>query len=74
MLPTVAKLSTYWGGTTNGLRLKRVVITGIGAVSPLGLTLTESWNGLLQKKTGVDTLERAIRAQYGLLLISDNDE
>ncbi len=27
---------------------QRVVITGVGAITPLGLTMTETWAGLLQ--------------------------
>jgi len=32
----------------------RVVITGMGAVSPLGLTVSETWEGLISGKSGVD--------------------
>ena len=32
---------------------RRVVITGIGAVTPLGLTITESWAGLRAGKCGI---------------------
>lgn len=32
---------------------RRVVITGIGAVSPLGLTVRETWSGLLTGRSGV---------------------
>ncbi len=32
---------------------KRVVITGLGAISPLGLTVKELWDGLLAGKSGV---------------------
>jgi 3-oxoacyl-[acyl-carrier-protein] synthase II len=32
---------------------RRVVVTGLGAVSPLGLTTTELWNGLLSNKSGI---------------------
>jgi len=32
----------------------RVVITGMGAVSPLGLTVSELWEGLVSGKSGVD--------------------
>ncbi len=33
---------------------RRVVITGMGAISPLGLTVSELWEGLIAGKSGVD--------------------
>jgi 3-oxoacyl-[acyl-carrier-protein] synthase II len=33
---------------------KRVVVTGIGAVTPIGLTVEESWSALISGKSGVD--------------------
>ena len=35
---------------------KRVVITGIGAVTPLGLTAQESWRGALEGRSGIGTI------------------
>ena len=32
---------------------RRVVVTGLGAVTPLGLTVPELWNGLLAGKSGI---------------------
>jgi 3-oxoacyl-[acyl-carrier-protein] synthase II len=32
---------------------RRVVVTGLGAVSPLGLTTAELWSGLLSNKSGI---------------------
>ena len=32
---------------------RRVVVTGLGAVTPLGLTATELWSGLLANRSGV---------------------
>lgn len=37
---------------------KRVVITGIGAVTPLGNTAKETWQGIIEGKSGVGPLTR----------------
>ncbi len=34
------------------MELKRVVVTGLGAITPLGNTLTETWEGLINGKSG----------------------
>jgi 3-oxoacyl-[acyl-carrier-protein] synthase II len=34
------------------MELKRVVVTGLGALSPLGLNLAETWDNVLQGKSG----------------------
>ena len=36
--------------------MKRVVITGLGMVSPLGNTVTDTWNAILNGKSGVETI------------------
>jgi len=36
------------------MNLKRVVVTGIGALTPIGNTATDYWNGLLEGKRGAD--------------------
>lgn len=35
---------------------RRVVITGMGAMTPLGLTLQETWEGLLAGRSGIATI------------------
>jgi 3-oxoacyl-[acyl-carrier-protein] synthase II len=37
---------------------RRVVVTGVGAVSPLGLTADETWRGLVAGESGIRTIER----------------
>lgn len=34
------------------MELKRVVVTGLGAITPLGNTLTETWEGIVNGKSG----------------------
>ena len=34
------------------MELKRVVVTGLGALTPLVITITEYWDGLINGKSG----------------------
>ena len=38
------------------MQLKRVVVTGMGAITPIGNTLEEYWNGLLNGVSGADMI------------------
>lgn len=38
------------------MELKRVVVTGIGAITPIGNTFDEYWNGLLAGTSGADNI------------------
>lgn len=40
------------------MELKRVVVTGIGAISPLGNTVDETWNGLINGVSGAAPITR----------------
>ena len=35
---------------------KRVVITGLGAITPIGNNVEETWNGIENKKCGIDKI------------------
>ncbi len=39
-------------------RNRRVVVTGIGAITPIGNTVEEYWNGLIEGKSGADYITR----------------
>ena len=39
------------------MQLRRVVVTGMGMLSPVGGTLEESWKNLLAGKSGITTIE-----------------
>ncbi len=44
--------------TTRSIDLKRVVITGMGTVNPLGNDVETTWNGLLKGVSAVTPIER----------------
>lgn len=43
---------------------KRVVITGVGAISPLGLTLAESWDNALKGQSGIANITKFDTTAY----------
>ena len=43
---------------------RRVVITGMGALTPLGQSIDEYWEGLLQGKSGIDVMTLADPTAY----------
>ena len=43
---------------------RRVVVTGIGMVSPIGIGTTENWNGLLEGKSGIAQITRFDTTEY----------
>jgi hypothetical protein len=38
--------------------MRRVVITGIGVVTPLGNDIETTWKGLIEKRSGIDHIEK----------------
>jgi len=45
-------------GKFSHMGIKRVVVTGIGAISPVGNSAEESWNSVLEGKSGIGPLTR----------------
>jgi 3-oxoacyl-[acyl-carrier-protein] synthase II len=54
-----------------GDRGRRAVITGIGAVTPLGLSAAETWTGLLAGRSGVRPLTRFDASPYPVRIAAD---
>lgn len=50
---------------------KRVVITGMGAVTPIGNTVEEFWNGIKQEKIGIDTITKFDCTDYKVKLAAE---
>ncbi|MEU7040808.1 beta-ketoacyl-ACP synthase II [Streptomyces varsoviensis] len=48
------------GGAGRGRSRRRVVVTGYGAVTPLGHTVPETWAAMLAGRSGVDTVDDTI--------------
>ncbi len=46
------------------MELKRVVVTGIGAVTPLGLSAEETWKNMLAGVSGADTIKQFDASRY----------
>ncbi|GAB6072703.1 beta-ketoacyl-ACP synthase II [Venenivibrio stagnispumantis] len=46
--------------------MRRVVITGLGAVTPLGENVKEYWEGLINGKSGIDIIKRFDPVAYNL--------
>jgi 3-oxoacyl-[acyl-carrier-protein] synthase II len=49
----------------------RVVITGYGAITPLGLDVKETWNNLLAGKTGVDYITLFDASEYPIKIAAE---
>ncbi len=45
-------------------QLKRVVVTGLGAITPIGNTLTEYWEGLMSGRNGIAEITSFDAAQH----------
>ena len=46
------------------MQLKRVVVTGIGAITPLGNTLQEYWKNLIDGVSGADLIKQFVEFTF----------
>jgi 3-oxoacyl-(acyl-carrier-protein) synthase len=47
----------------NIMQLKRVVVTGLGALTPIGNNVNEYWNGLINGVSGADLITKRFDAE-----------
>ena len=50
---------------------RRVVVTGMGAVTPIGNTVEEFWNGIKNKKVGIDEITKFDTTDYKVKLAAE---
>ena len=50
---------------------RRVVITGLGAVTPIGNTVEEFWNGVRKGACGIGTITKFDTAEYKVHLAGE---
>ena len=50
---------------------KRVVITGVGAVSPIGIGKDEFWTNLVNGKSGVAKITRFDPTEYSTQIVGE---
>jgi len=53
------------------LKYKRVVVTGLGAITPIGLNPAEFWQGLAEGKNGVTLITSFDTAKYAVKLAAE---
>ena len=50
---------------------RRVVITGMGAVTPIGNTLDEFWNGIKEEKEGIGAITKFDTEDYKVKIAAE---
>ncbi|HIP96433.1 MAG TPA: beta-ketoacyl-[acyl-carrier-protein] synthase II [Anaerolineae bacterium] len=50
---------------------QRVVITGLGAITPLGLTIRDTWEGLINGKSGVATITQFDASEFPVRIAAE---
>ncbi len=75
----VSESQQFCGTCGSGLRgqrsrnRRRVVVTGVGAVSAVGLTALESWGNILEGKSGVKRIPYLQEGNYSCQVRGDLD-
>lgn len=53
------------------MKLKRVVLTGLGAITPIGIGKDSFWNSLLQGNSGIDNITRFDTKNYDVKIAGE---
>ncbi|MBD2212441.1 beta-ketoacyl-ACP synthase II [Nostoc linckia FACHB-104] len=56
------------------VELKRVVVTGLGAITPVGNTVTEYWQNLILGRSGISTITHFDAANHGCQIAGEVKE
>ena len=51
--------------------MRRVVVTGMGAITPIGLSVDEFWNSVKENTVGIDNITRFDTTDYKVKLAAD---
>lgn len=51
--------------------MKRVVVTGMGAITPIGLNVEEFWNGVKAQKVGIDAITKFDTTDFKVKLAAE---
>ena len=62
---------TESGKKTEADMSRRVVVTGMGAITPIGLSVDEFWAGIREGKIGFDRITRFDTADYKCKLAAE---
>ena len=52
--------------------MKKIVITGMGAVTPIGIGVDEYWKNLLDGKSGIDKITSFVASSLRRYSVHDN--
>ena len=52
-------------------KMKRVVITGLGAITPIGNNVEEFWNGIKEGKCGIDEIKAFDTSNFKVKLAAE---
>ena len=51
--------------------MRRVVVTGMGAITPIGLSVDEFWNSVKENTVGIDNITRFDTTDYKVKLAAE---
>ena len=52
-------------------KMKRAVVTGMGVVTPIGIGVSEFWDGILHNRIGIDRIRNFDASEYKVKLSAE---